>query len=56
MLRLESDPCDENPPELYAKVIRPVNNPREGFLIHFTSVSPGMEERIRRLTAGSGNT
>lgn len=56
MLRLESDPCDENPPELYAKVIRPVNNPREGFLIHFTSVSPGMEKRIRRLTAGSGNT
>jgi adenylate cyclase len=56
MLRLESDPGEEDAPELYAKVIRPVDEPREGFLIHFTSVSHGMQERISRLTGGSRNT
>ena len=55
MLRLESDPGDEDAPELYANVIRPVDEPREGFLIHFTSVSHGMQERISRLTGGSRN-
>jgi hypothetical protein len=50
MLRFKSEAGDEDPPELYAKVIRPVDDPREGFLIHFTSISPGARKRLRRLT------
>jgi adenylate cyclase len=50
MLRFKSEAGDEDPPELYAKVIRPVDDPREGFLIHFTSVSPVTRKRLRRLT------
>jgi hypothetical protein len=50
MLRLEAEAGDEEPPELYAKVIRPLDNSSKRYLIHFTSVPLGMRERLYSLT------
>jgi hypothetical protein len=40
-------------PELYAKVIRPLAEPGNRYLIHFTSVSPGVRARLNRLAGQS---
>jgi adenylate cyclase len=50
MLRLEVEAGDGETPELYAKVIRPLDDSSKRYLIHFTSVPPGMRERLYRLT------
>jgi adenylate cyclase len=50
MLRLEAEAGDEELPELYAKVIRPLDNSSKRYLIHFTSVPLGMRERLYSLT------
>ena len=39
--------------ELYAKVIHPLDESIRRYLIHFTSVSPGVQGRLQRLTAGT---
>jgi len=48
MLRFEAEAGEEETPELYAKVIRPLDEPQNRFLIHFTSVSPGMRAWLNR--------
>ncbi len=48
MLRLEMETDDETP-ELYAKVIRPLDESCKRHLIHFTSIPPGMQKRLQQL-------
>jgi adenylate cyclase len=50
MLRLEVEAVEEEVPELYAKVIRPLDQSSKRYLIHFTSVPPGVRARLRGLT------
>ena len=40
---------EEKAPELYAKVIRPLEGSSKRYLIHFTSIPPRMRERLDRL-------
>jgi len=49
MIRLEAGGCGEEAPELYAKVIRALDESRNRYIIHFTSVSPGMRARLQRV-------
>jgi class 3 adenylate cyclase len=49
MLRFEAEGGEEETPELYAKVIRPLDESCKRYLIHFTSVPPGMRARLHRL-------
>lgn len=51
MLRLEVESGEGESPELYAKVIRPLEEPRKGYLIHFTSVSPSIRAHLNRLAS-----
>ncbi len=39
----------EESPELYAKVIRLLEEPDQGYILHFTSVSPAMQKHLDRL-------
>jgi adenylate cyclase len=50
MLRLEVETGEEEVPELYAKVIRPFEQSSKRYLIHFTSVPPGIRARLHNLT------
>jgi len=49
MLRLEGICAEEESPEAYAKVIRPVDESAKRYLIHFTSISPGLKAQLHRL-------
>ena len=49
MLRLEIASGEEESPELYAKVIRPLEESDKRYLIHFTSVPPAVQARLARL-------
>jgi adenylate cyclase len=49
MLRLEPEADREEVPEFYAKVIRPLEKSGNRYIIHFTSVSPGMRTRLMQL-------
>ncbi len=53
MLRLEAQADEEEAPDLYAKVIRPLDESSKRYLIHFTSVPPGMRARLRQLSRES---
>ena len=55
MLRFEAETGEEKTPELYAKVIRCIEDSENRYLIHFTSVSPGMRGQLNRL-AGSAKS
>ena len=46
MLRMEGAVDSEETPEFYAKVIRPLEGAPTRYIIHFTSVSPGMRKRL----------
>jgi adenylate cyclase len=48
ILRLEDESSPE-PPELYAKVTRILEEPDPGCVVHFTSVSPAMQAELERL-------
>ena len=48
ILRLEEE-SGQDAPELYAKVIRLLEEPDQGYVLHFTSVSPAMQARLDRL-------
>jgi hypothetical protein len=37
--------------ELYAKVLRPLDESSQHYVIHFTSVSPGLRAWLDRLTS-----
>ncbi len=52
MFRLEGRSGEELP-ELYAKVIQPVDELGKRYLIHFTWVPPDMQVRLHRLTDGA---
>ncbi len=52
MLRLEMEDCEEKSPEVYAKVIHPVDESGKRYLIHFTSVTPGLQAQLHRLVTG----
>ena len=49
LLRLEAVAGEEEVPELYAKVLRPLDKSGGRYLIHFTSVPPGVRARLNRL-------
>jgi adenylate cyclase len=49
MLRLEMEAGEGEPPEVYAKVLQPVDETGRGYLIHFTSVPPAVQAQLHRL-------
>jgi hypothetical protein len=49
LLHLEPVPGEAEVPELYAKVLRPLDESGNRCLIHFTSVPPGLRARLNRL-------
>jgi adenylate cyclase len=49
LLRLHADVGGEEAPELYAKVIRPLEESSGRYLIHFTSVSPAVRAHLNQL-------
>ncbi len=49
MLRLEMEDGEEESPEVYAKVMHPVDESGKRYLIHFTSVTPGLQAQLHRL-------
>jgi adenylate cyclase len=49
MLRLEVEAGQEESPEAYAKVLQPTDESGERYLIHFTSVPPGVQAHLERL-------
>jgi adenylate cyclase len=51
MLRVEAEAGDAES-ELYAKVIRPLDESARRYLIHFTLVPPAVQGRFQRLTEG----
>lgn len=51
MLRLEAESGEVEPPELYAKVIRPLDESCKRYLIHLTSATPEMRARLHRLAS-----
>ena len=51
LFRLEAVAGEEEVPELYAKVLRPLDESGGRYLIHFTSVPPGVRARLNRLLA-----
>mgnify|MGYP000889828135 CR=1 FL=1 len=56
LLRLDASATEEDVPELYAKVIRPVDAPGHRFLIHFTSLPPAVHRRLTRLAGRHGQS
>jgi adenylate cyclase len=50
MFRLGGSSGEEESPELYAKVIQPVDELGQRYLIHFTWVPPDVQARLQRLT------
>jgi adenylate cyclase len=55
MLRFEAETGGEEAPELYAKVIRLFDDSENRYLIHFTSVPPGMRVRLQRFSSRAEN-
>ena len=53
VLRLEGENGEAESPELYAKVIHPLDELGQRYLIHFTWVPPDMQVRLQRLTDGA---
>ncbi len=53
MFRLEGENVEEESPELYAKVIHPLDELGKRYLIHFTWVPPDIQVRLLRLADGS---
>ncbi len=53
MFRLEGRNGEEESAEMYAKVIQPVDELNQRYLIHFTWVPPDMQRRLHRLTNGA---
>jgi len=49
LIRLEAVSGEEAVPEVYAKVLQPVDPSNHRFLIHFTSVPPAVQSRLNRL-------
>ena len=55
MLRLEGEPGEKEVPELYAKVLRSLDESSGRYLIHFTSIPPETRARLARLAVGTEN-
>jgi adenylate cyclase len=56
MLRMEGAADGEQTPEFYAKVIRPLEGTPNRYIIHFTSVSPGIRMRLGLDGLGAGTS
>jgi adenylate cyclase len=54
MLRLEVEAGEKEELELYAKVIRPLDESCHRYLVHFTSVPPGVRTRLNELASSEG--
>jgi len=54
MFRLEWEVGEEEASELYAKVIRPLDEASNRYLIHFTSAPPSIQARLDRLALSNG--
>ena len=52
MLRLEVEAGEEESPEVYAKVMHPLDESERRYVIHFTSVPPGVRAQLHRLETG----
>ena len=53
MIRLGERSGEEKSPDLYAKVIQPVDELNKRYLIHFTWVPPDLQVRLHRLADGA---
>ena len=53
MLRLEVEAGEAEAAELYAKVMHRLDESDNRYLIHFTSVPPGIREWLRRMASGA---
>ena len=53
VVRLEGGSTEEKSPELYAKVIHPLDELGQRYLIHFTWVPPDIQVWLQRLTDGA---
>ena len=53
MLRLEVETGEKETPELYAKVMHPLDGSDNRYLIHFTSVPPGIREWLQGMANGA---
>jgi adenylate cyclase len=53
MLRLQIAAGEAETPELYAKVMQPLKGSDQRYLIHFTSVPPGIREWLQRMAHGT---
>lgn len=49
MLRLEVEAGEEKTPELFAKVMHPIDESGKCYLIHFTSLPPGIKRLLEKL-------
>jgi len=49
VLRFELETGEEKAPEVYAKVMHPLEESGKRYLIHFTSVPPGLQAQLHRL-------
>ena len=49
MLRLVVQDGEDESPEVYAKVMHPIDESGKRYLIHFTSVTPGLQAKLQRL-------
>ena len=56
MVRLEAEVDGEEAPEFYAKVIRALDESRNRYLIHFTSVSPGARAWLNLVSLKAGSS
>ncbi len=54
MLTLDAEPGDEKPAEIYAKVIRSLDESENRHLIHFTSIPSVARTRLDRIESGIG--
>jgi adenylate cyclase len=54
MLRLEPEADRNEVPEIYAKVIRPLEESGNRYIIHFTSLSPSTRTRLMQLCGAAG--
>ncbi len=53
VFRLEGENVEAESPEVYAKVIHPLDELGKRYLIHFTWVPPDIQVRLQRLTGGA---
>ena len=56
MLQFEEKIGEEDAAELYAKVLRPMDTTSNRYLIHFTSIPPGLKKWLKELASTAGKS